>query len=120
MSAPKSGVPVTNANLERLSPQQFESIELKGLSKGSGIENAAVNVIIDDSNVPPSAVPERTSRHRTTERIHLLTLCWTMMLGGWNDASTGPLLPRIQKVYHLGFTVVSMLFVIACCVSSLL
>jgi len=25
-----------------------------------------------------------------------------MFLSGWNDASTGPLLPTLQKYYHVG------------------
>ncbi|KAG2032525.1 major facilitator superfamily domain-containing protein, partial [Suillus americanus] len=37
-----------------------------------------------------------------------------MYLAGWNDGSTGPLLPRIQKVYGLNFTIVSLIFVFAC------
>lgn len=31
--------------------------------------------------------------------------------------SAGPLIPRIQKVYHVGFAVVSLIFVFACVVS---
>ncbi|KAG8690196.1 hypothetical protein FRC09_012094 [Ceratobasidium sp. 395] len=34
-----------------------------------------------------------------------------LFLAGWNDATTGPLLPTIQAYYHINFTVVSMLFV---------
>ncbi|THV01924.1 MFS general substrate transporter [Dendrothele bispora CBS 962.96] len=33
------------------------------------------------------------------------------MMLGWNDGSVGPLLPRIQEVYNVGFTIVSLLFV---------
>ncbi|KAG8745884.1 hypothetical protein FRC12_014421, partial [Ceratobasidium sp. 428] len=40
--------------------------------------------------------------------------CLCMFLGGWNDATTGPLLPNFQERYHVNFTVVSMLFVSAC------
>ena len=36
-----------------------------------------------------------------TSRIQFLALCWTLFLAGWNDGSTGPLLPRIQNVYHV-------------------
>ncbi|KAG9126758.1 hypothetical protein FRC07_002093 [Ceratobasidium sp. 392] len=37
--------------------------------------------------------------------------CMCLFLAGWNDATTGPLLPTIQAYYHVNFTVVSMLFV---------
>ena len=33
--------------------------------------------------------------------IHIATLCWTLFMEGWNDGSTGPLLPRIQRVYNV-------------------
>ena len=33
--------------------------------------------------------------------IMYATLLWTMFLSGWNDGTTGPLLPRIQVVYHV-------------------
>jgi hypothetical protein len=76
--------------------------------------------------------------HRTRARLQLVSLCWCLFLAGWNDGSTGPLLPRIQLVYHVsirmpfrvadvsdsinislqvGFAVVSLLFVFACAVS---
>ncbi|KAF8609125.1 MFS general substrate transporter [Ceratobasidium sp. AG-I] len=37
--------------------------------------------------------------------------CWCLFLAGWNDATTGPLLPTIQGYYGVNFTIVSMLFV---------
>jgi len=33
--------------------------------------------------------------------IQFITLCFTLFLIGWIDGSTGPLLPRIQSVYHV-------------------
>uniref|UniRef100_A0A8H7XWM1 Major facilitator superfamily (MFS) profile domain-containing protein n=1 Tax=Psilocybe cubensis TaxID=181762 RepID=A0A8H7XWM1_PSICU len=63
-----------------------------------------------------------------------LSLCLTLFLAGWNDGTTGPLLPRIQEVYKVclldsatqfdgyscqfvapvNFTIVSLIFVFAC------
>ncbi|KAF7349975.1 MFS domain-containing protein [Mycena venus] len=54
------------------------------------------------------------TRHKLHERIQLVTLCWTLFLAGWNDGSLGPLIPRIQEVYHVGYTVVSLIFVLQC------
>ncbi|KAF8234579.1 MFS general substrate transporter [Tricholoma matsutake] len=66
-----------------------------------------------DSQVNEFAVsPSRKQVKKA--RIQFITLCWTLFLAGWNDASTGPLLPRIQEVYHVGFAVVSLIFVVAC------
>ncbi|KAK7039467.1 major facilitator superfamily domain-containing protein, partial [Favolaschia claudopus] len=38
----------------------------------------------------------------------------SLFLIGWNDATAGPLIPRIQKVYNVNFAVVSLIFVLAC------
>lgn len=35
------------------------------------------------------------------ERLQFFALCYAMFVLGWNDGSTGPLLPRIQSVYHV-------------------
>lgn len=34
-------------------------------------------------------------------RIQFLTLCWTLFHIGWNDGSTGPLIPRIREHYNV-------------------
>ncbi|KAI0760312.1 MFS general substrate transporter [Fomes fomentarius] len=64
--------------------------------------------------VPPTAVPASTPASRRKARIQFVTLCWSLFLAGWNDGTTGPLLPRIQRVYHVGFAVVSLIFVFNC------
>ena len=38
---------------------------------------------------------------KSRERIQFFSLCWSLFLLGWCDSSTGPLLPRIQNVYHV-------------------
>jgi hypothetical protein len=43
----------------------------------------------------------RTKKQRITENIQFAALCWCFFLVGWNDGSTGPLLPRIQDFYHV-------------------
>lgn len=45
-----------------------------------------------------------TTRQETrTARVQFLALCWSLFLMGWTDGSTGPLLPRIQESYKVGF-----------------
>lgn len=48
----------------------------------------------------------QTKAQRLRARIQFATLCWTLYVIGWNDGTTGPLLPRIQKVYNVGVLVV--------------
>lgn len=47
-------------------------------------------------------------------RIYMCAMCTSMFLAGWNDGSSGPLIPRIQKVYNINFVLVSLTFVLAC------
>ncbi|KAJ8589363.1 MFS general substrate transporter [Rhizopogon salebrosus TDB-379] len=51
---------------------------------------------------------------KTREQIQLAALCWFIYLEGWNDGSNGPLIPRIQHVYEVGYATVSLIFVFAC------
>ncbi|KAJ7867683.1 major facilitator superfamily domain-containing protein [Mycena olivaceomarginata] len=37
---------------------------------------------------------------------------------GWNDGTSGPLIPKMQEVYHVQFLLVSVIFVLASAVSS--
>ncbi|KAB5592211.1 Gallate transporter [Ceratobasidium theobromae] len=48
------------------------------------------------------------------EWISIAACCSCLFMAGWNDATTGPLLPKIQEYYGVNFTVVSMLFVSNC------
>ncbi|KAI9438606.1 MFS general substrate transporter [Lactarius indigo] len=56
--------------------------------------------------------PNKSAEQRA--KIQFFSLCWTLFLIGWSDSSTGPLLPRIQSVYDVGFAVVSVIFIANC------
>ncbi|KAH9003402.1 MFS general substrate transporter [Lactarius hatsudake] len=60
------------------------------------------------------AVSEPSNSAGPRAKIQFLSLCWTLFLIGWSDSSTGPLLPRIQSVYDVGFAVVSVIFIANC------
>jgi fucose permease len=55
----------------------------------------------ETSGTQDISTPTPSKSHLTRARIQFFALCWCMFLAGWNDGSTGPLLPRIQKVYHV-------------------
>ncbi|KAJ7269868.1 major facilitator superfamily domain-containing protein [Mycena rebaudengoi] len=99
------------------------AIELQTLPQSS------VKPSINDSDgafnandIPPlspspveAAISNPTSKQQVfRERIQLLALYWSLFIIGWNDGTLGPLLPRIQSVYHVGFALVSLIFVLAC------
>ncbi|KAI0703690.1 MFS general substrate transporter [Cerioporus squamosus] len=43
--------------------------------------------------------------------IQFAALCFAIYVAGWNDGTLGPLLPRLQVVYHVGYAVVSLIFI---------
>ncbi|KAF8306093.1 MFS general substrate transporter [Clavulina sp. PMI_390] len=51
---------------------------------------------------------------RRKEFAYFVAMCVPMFLNGWTDASAGPLLPRLQAHYEIGYIVVSMIFVANC------
>ena len=55
-----------------------------------------------EDHVEGPASPQPPTPTRLKAHIMYGTLLWTMFLSGWNDATTGPLIPRIQEVYHVG------------------
>ncbi|KAG2050039.1 MFS general substrate transporter [Suillus hirtellus] len=67
-----------------------------------------------DSRASAFDLKAQTKPQRLRARVQFATVCGAMYLAGWNDGTTGPLLPRIQKVYDLNFAVVSLIFVFAC------
>lgn len=56
------------------------------------------------SQSAPNARPVQTKAQQRMAHIQFAALCWTLYLAGWNDASSGPLIPRIQSVYHVWST----------------
>ncbi|KAI0764596.1 MFS general substrate transporter [Trametes elegans] len=43
--------------------------------------------------------------------VHFLALCGCLFANGWHDGTTGPMLPRVQEQYGVGFAAVSLIFV---------
>lgn len=54
-------------------------------------------VVASESEVDPRVLKRKL-------QIHFATMCSSLFLAGWNDGTTGPLLPRIQEVYHVRLT----------------
>ncbi|KAG1903205.1 MFS general substrate transporter [Suillus fuscotomentosus] len=79
-----------------------------------GVETRVGSSASDSGAASVSDMKAQTKRQRLRARVQFATVCGSMYLAGWNDGTTGPLLPRIQKVYDLNFTIVSLIFVFAC------
>ncbi|KAH9847458.1 major facilitator superfamily domain-containing protein [Lenzites betulinus] len=69
------------------------------------------------ASVPADAVapvdPALEAAHRKKSLVHFAALCGSLFVNGWHDATTGPMLPRIQEKYNIGFAAVSLIFVFA-------
>ncbi|KAJ3778318.1 MFS general substrate transporter [Lentinula raphanica] len=61
-----------------------------------------------------SASLPQTKEQIERSRAQFMVTCSCMFAIGFNDASAGPLLPRMQSVYHVSFLIVSLLFIFAC------
>lgn len=44
-----------------------------------------------------------TKKEARMARAQFLALCWALLVIGWTDGSAGPLLPRIQIFYDVGW-----------------
>ncbi|KAK7034515.1 hypothetical protein VNI00_012362 [Paramarasmius palmivorus] len=67
----------------------------------------------EESSESEAAITQTKAQKRIAW-IQYATLLWTLFLAGWNDGTTGPLLPRIQSVYRVSDTIVSLIFIFAC------
>ncbi|KAF8312635.1 MFS general substrate transporter [Clavulina sp. PMI_390] len=48
------------------------------------------------------------------DNAYLLALFLSIFLVGWDDGTTGPLIPRMQESYGVGYTVISIIFICKC------
>jgi len=85
-------------------PKSMHSRSIHGADSSPVIELAELpsGRSILEENEDQSAPMRRSSfKPRTWEHIQFLTLCWALLLAGYNDGSTGPLLPKIRQVYDV-------------------
>ncbi|KAF8911914.1 major facilitator superfamily domain-containing protein [Mucidula mucida] len=86
-----------------------EVIELDTISRKS------VNITEEELREDvESRIENPPSGHRIRSIAQFAACCWLKMLSGWNDGTSGPLIPRLQEVYQINFIIVSLIFVMAC------
>ncbi|KAF8707385.1 Major Facilitator Superfamily, partial [Rhizoctonia solani] len=80
------------------------------------VEMSTLGDNLDPKSVSTVGIPEVSAWTMSPKKewAAIITCCGCMFMNGWNDATTGPLLPIIQSHYSIGFIVVSMLFVSNC------
>ncbi|EIN13104.1 MFS general substrate transporter [Punctularia strigosozonata HHB-11173 SS5] len=90
-----------------------EDVDSKTIrSSVGGISTPGVPSLRFEVDEPLSSALRKKMRRR--EWMHFAVMCLVMFQNGWNDGSTGPLIPRIQQVYHVDFMIVSLIFVCNC------
>ena len=80
-------------------PSPRPSVELRRVrhSNSESDTEEATGVRADDQAVSPKA--------RRWLEVQYACLCLALFLAGWNDGTIGPLIPRIQRYYDVGFAV---------------
>ena len=89
-----------------------ESIELRDIRKSEDGASASQHGDVTTTEAQPAKDPSAAASEAEVDprllnrklQIHFATMCSSLFLAGWNDGTTGPLLPRIQEVYHVGLT----------------
>ncbi|PIL23327.1 MFS general substrate transporter [Ganoderma sinense ZZ0214-1] len=77
-------------------------------------ETVSFEVVTDsDDEDESSNAPIMTGTMCRQKSVQFAALCMAVYLAGWNDALIGPLIPRLQEVYHVGYTTVSLVFIMS-------
>jgi hypothetical protein len=86
-------------NLQTLSAVSTPSV--LNIPPGDGIEVRPERCHDSISDSPTSISPRLSKIQKRNSIVQFLALCWCIFMLGWNDGSTGPLLPRIQEEYRV-------------------
>lgn len=70
-------------------------IELARLDAVQGVSHSS------DTTSSKAVSPFDLSGQSRKAHAQFAALCFTLFLAGWNDGTTGPLLPTIQSYYHV-------------------
>ncbi|KLO09022.1 MFS general substrate transporter [Schizopora paradoxa] len=93
-------------------PPVVEEIELNSATIATVDDDTPIirpiGLALENAEGRPAAVRKRF------EIVGFIAILFFMFTLGWNDGTQGPLLPAIQAHYHVGFTVVSIIFVCYC------
>lgn len=87
--------------LARKSDKGPEELELPERTADPSVASSALDATAGQEVDPETMVDPSLPSTKLRERIQFFALCYAMFLLGWNDGTTGPLLPRIQEVYHV-------------------
>ncbi|KAH7100700.1 MFS general substrate transporter [Auriculariales sp. MPI-PUGE-AT-0066] len=95
-----------------VSSSSAEAYDTRKLDEGSREERP---MAFSEADNGISVDSEQTPQQRRTELIRFLSLLYGFFLMGWQDGTTGPMLPTLRAYYRLGFAEITSLFILQCC-----
>ncbi|OCH87228.1 MFS general substrate transporter [Obba rivulosa] len=95
-------------------PEQAQGTSSFPSSHAPSVHAPSVVTGEEAGSTAPVVSAAQKAEYKRKSRMHFAALCYSFWLEGWNDGTTGPLLPTIQRHYDIGFAIVSLLFVMNC------
>ena len=65
----------------------------------------SIRVDEDTDSTAPAISAAQKAIHRRKILVNFVTLCFSVFMNGWNDGTTGPLLPVMQAYYNVSIDV---------------
>ena len=97
----RSPHPEGNGDNTRKSFEKAGEIELAELGPNGRSSRSGEPSTGKTSPANPAEPTHLPPLSKWKEHVQFATLCFVLFLAGWNDGTTGPLLPRIQSNYHV-------------------
>lgn len=89
----------------RKSHPSHEDIEMAQMSRTAETQVAVARNDTESKTVGGApGVDTESSTVKLLAALQYSSLCFTLFLAGWNDGTTGPLLPRMQENYNVRST----------------
>lgn len=88
-------------------PSETESSRERD-AKTDDIELVAVGSLKDRNTTESGATTPAGNTNKVPwwkPHLQYIAVCSSLFLAGWNDGTTGPLLPKIQSHYHVSFDI---------------
>ncbi|KAL0573636.1 hypothetical protein V5O48_008308 [Marasmius crinis-equi] len=100
-------------DVEAVSQDTTKSLGHRKSKDGSlGSESPSRCTKLEDER--PESHLRYTKAQSTRAYYQVVALSWTLFLNGWDEGTTGAMLPKMQAVYRVDDTVIAMVFVSAC------
>ena len=110
--APDTGEAIELVNIREPDVSSISSkrvVDVESATVGPG-DSGAPSIAHDTdgaSSSAPFVPPAERKRQRRKAMLCFAALCWSFFGQGWNDGSTGPLLPNIQRHYDVSSVPIS-------------